>query len=53
MVKGKFELYILWKSVGMKENMEMSLIGRKTIDIPLFIALCFYTASQISAFVHI
>lgn len=41
MVKGKLELNILWKNAGMKENMETSLIGRKTIGISCFIALCF------------
>lgn len=40
-VKGKLELNILWKNVGMKENMERSLIGRKTIGISCFIALRF------------
>lgn len=40
-VKGKLELNILWKNVGMKENMERSLIGRKTIVISCVIALCF------------
>ena len=40
-VKVKLELNILWKNVGMKENMERSLIGRKTIGISCFIALCF------------
>lgn len=38
MVKGKLELHILWKSVGMKENMERLLIGRKAMGIPRFIA---------------
>ena len=41
MVKGQLELHILWKSVGMKENMERLLIGRKAIGIPRFIALRF------------
>ena len=40
-VKGKLELNILWKNVGMKENMERSLIGRKTIVISCVIELCF------------